>query len=240
MASSSAQVARPPSQSQLSERERRAAGRVELERTFEIGANLGLAARNLYFSRNPMLRWVVRKRHRKIIDILSQSPRPGIVLDFGIGWGTLLPALASLASSVKGVDIDPSNLRWARTLCEAMAITNVSLISVTPESPLSGVDTGSVDAIVAADVLEHVANLSGVLDEFDRILVPDGLVAVSVPTENALYHAAQWIMRREEGEDHHIQDPRQIEALVGKKFDIRHRQSLLGFFHVITCAKKKQ
>src|SRR2546430_7992277 len=40
---------------------------------------------------------------------------------------------------------------------------------------------GSFDAIVYADVLEHLADPLRVLSELDRYLAPDGFVIVSVP-----------------------------------------------------------
>ena len=47
--------------------------------------------------------------------------------------------------------------------------------------------TASVDAIVAAEVLEHVEPLAPVLARFHTWLRPGGQLLVSLPTENRLY-----------------------------------------------------
>ena len=40
---------------------------------------------------------------------------------------------------------------------------------------------GSVDKIICSEVLEHIENYQGVLQEISRVLKPNGLLAISVP-----------------------------------------------------------
>jgi SAM-dependent methyltransferase len=49
-------------------------------------------------------------------------------------------------------------------------------------APLPGLETRQrFDVIAAFDVLEHIPNLDGALDNLERLLVPGGLLAFTVP-----------------------------------------------------------
>ena len=49
------------------------------------------------------------------------------------------------------------------------------------------IGAGTVDVILAAEVLEHIEPLGPTLESFRRWLKPSGRLLVSLPTENALY-----------------------------------------------------
>jgi SAM-dependent methyltransferase len=81
-----------------------------------------------------------------------------------------------------GVDLV---LTAAKALVSELGLKDVSLY--TPPEADAAVAPGSVDLVIAAEVLEHVDDLPPTLTQFKTWLKPNGRLLVSLPTENALY-----------------------------------------------------
>lgn len=107
------------------------------------------------------------------------------VLDLGCGEGRHLIAL-SISEEVDaiGVDLSPSDLATAR---ERMA-------EFSSEVPVPGLfavlcgdalrlpfEDNSFDAVICSEVLEHIPDYRGALDELSRIIKPGGYFCTSVP-----------------------------------------------------------
>ena len=105
-----------------------------------------------------------------------------MVLDFGCGSGVLFRDSLRLFDRVIGVDLV---LAGAKVLVDELALERVELMS--PEYAATKVPEASIDVIVAAEVLEHVEDLSPTLVQFRKWLKPGGRLLVSLPTENDLY-----------------------------------------------------
>lgn len=141
-----------------------------------------------YLHRNPALRWMAWRRVTVIARRLRDSVKPGssaanrTVMDFGCGTGVMLEECSRDAAKVYGVDLV---LDSARLLVDEWKLDRVTLL--TPPEAAEKVPAGSVDVIVAAEVLEHVEPLAPALEQFQRWLAPGGTLLVSLPTENALY-----------------------------------------------------
>jgi SAM-dependent methyltransferase len=130
-----------------------------------------------YLHSNPLIRWLMWQRYRKIYNLAKLSSDDN-VLEFGCGLGLFLPTLASHCHTVKAIDLFP---QFAQFLCQRFQL-HVQFLS-----SLSEIQNRSIDLVVAADVLEHIASPDAVIQEFVRILSPDGRIIVSGPTENAFY-----------------------------------------------------
>jgi SAM-dependent methyltransferase len=139
-----------------------------------------------YLHRNPALRWMAWRRLEVVVDALKRlAPRKGsdsVVLDFGCGSGVLFRDTLARYDRVIGVDLV---LTAARALVSELKLDRVTLY--TPAEADSAVTPGSVDVLVAAEVLEHVDDLPPTLTQFKTWLKPGGRLLVSLPTENALY-----------------------------------------------------
>ena len=97
------------------------------------------------------------------------------VLDIGCGEGALGAALArEIGCEVWGVEIEPEPAAVAGEALERVIVGDARDVCR---------DLGSehFDAVVLADVLEHVAEPGPLLDEIARILAPDGVLVASVP-----------------------------------------------------------
>jgi 2-polyprenyl-3-methyl-5-hydroxy-6-metoxy-1,4-benzoquinol methylase len=139
-----------------------------------------------YLHRNPVLRWMAIRRLDVVADWLCEDLGPEArVLDFGCGTGVLLPVACGRAREVFATDLE---LGPASMLVEHCGLTNARMLE---PARLSEIEPGSLDAIVAAEVLEHIEELEPVFATFRRLLAPDGRLIVSLPTENALYRAGR-------------------------------------------------
>jgi SAM-dependent methyltransferase len=95
------------------------------------------------------------------------------VLDVGAGDGLLSRPLSERGWRVTAIEGDPEAARTSTRWCEAVVVANLD--RETPEL------TGPFDAIVYADVLEHLVSPPLVLAALNRCLALDGVVIVSVP-----------------------------------------------------------
>jgi predicted TPR repeat methyltransferase len=108
------------------------------------------------------------------------------VVDFGCGSGVLFEEASRVSTRVYGVDIV---LGAAATLVDRWGLSKVILL--TPDEAARRITPGSVDVILAGEVLEHVEPLDATLHLFRRWLHDRGVLLVTLPTEGALYRAGR-------------------------------------------------
>lgn len=99
------------------------------------------------------------------------------VLDIGCGPGSITIDLARLVPQghVTGVEYVPDPLQEARSLAAAQGVTNVSF-EIGDIHSLPFVN-GSFDVVHAHQVLQHIADPVGALQEMRRVTKPGGVVA---------------------------------------------------------------
>ena len=157
-----------------------------------------------YLHPNSLLRWMAWRRIDEVAALYRRyfpptAPNAGAtqVMDYGCGTGILFDELGQSAGRIYGVDLvlDP-----ARLLVDEWNLDKVTLMD--PDTASRLVATHSLDAIVAAEVLEHIDPLEGTLEFLRNRLKPGGKLLVSVPTENALYRLG----RRLAGFDDHYHE----------------------------------
>jgi ubiquinone/menaquinone biosynthesis C-methylase UbiE len=97
------------------------------------------------------------------------------VLDLGCGEGAFTAALAAHGAAAVGVEVAAEPLRRA-----AAAHPDLDCRLVDAASPLP-FDDASFDVVWAGEVLEHVVDVVGLLDELWRVLGPRGRLLVTTP-----------------------------------------------------------
>lgn len=120
--------------------------------------------------------------HRQIVDWVPERAR---VLDVGCSSGYLAQLLIETKHCrVTGIEAD-------RAAAERATARGLSVLVGSLEDPefLAAIPT-KYDAIIAADVLEHLARPDVLLAAFDNWLEPGGTIIVSVP------NVAAWEIRR--------------------------------------------
>jgi SAM-dependent methyltransferase len=128
-------------------------------------------------------------------DVLSKAPKPCEVVDVGCAYGNFLLMLhARLPRGdrvrLTGLDIDDRALAYGRAFSTTMsAYENCRFLHHDITRPLP-FDSASVDVVVAADVIEHLPDVSGAFREIARTLRPEGRLLVSTPLPDSLFKRA--------------------------------------------------
>lgn len=113
----------------------------------------------------------------------AADPAAGQTLfDFGCGTGILLPTWVGRGAKVWATDL---HMEMARTVARRFALENLTFVDAAKWA--EEIPDGSVDVIVAANVLEHVEDRPSLYKIFQKKLSPRGRLVVSGPTENAMY-----------------------------------------------------
>ena len=114
--------------------------------------------------------------------VLARMVEPGQrVLELGTGPGTVTRILHAKGCKVTGVEMDPETLATCAPCCERTVQANLE----DPQwaAPLAG---ESFDAIICADVLEHLRDPRPLLNQLHGFLKPGGSVLMSLPNASHL------------------------------------------------------
>ncbi len=115
---------------------------------------------------------------------LSAVPDGTRVLDVGCSTGYLAAELTVRGCRVVGVEADPEAAAEARERCDLVIVGDVEDPAVRDELPRD------MDAVLLADVLEHLRDPWAVLAALRETLAPGGRAVVSVP------NIGHWTARR--------------------------------------------
>jgi predicted TPR repeat methyltransferase len=111
--------------------------------------------------------------HRILIKLIRRFARPGgRLLDLGAAGGELGDAVRDHFSRTMGFEYEIANLPALRKRFDAAVITDLETLRRLPRE---------VDAIVLADVLEHLRDAPSLLRLIRDSLAPGGRLFVSVP-----------------------------------------------------------
>jgi SAM-dependent methyltransferase len=124
----------------------------------------------------------------RLDQALVDLPRSGRVLEIGCGAGRFLRALRRLRPELGLVGADVSRSALA-ILSETSPDIETRLVE---GASLPAVD-GEFDAVLAMDVLEHVADPDRMLAEVRRVLAPGGLFHLHVPCEGDPRSLWRWL-----------------------------------------------
>ena len=114
--------------------------------------------------------------------VLARMVEPGQrVLELGTGPGTVTRILHSKGCKVTGIEMDPETLATCAPFCERTILANLE----DPEwaTPLVG---EKFDAIICADVLEHLRDPRPLLAQLPAFLAEGGSVLMSLPNASHL------------------------------------------------------
>ena len=149
--------------------------------------------------------------YRAVLSVTRTTGLSGEVLDFGAGTGVLMGRLlaSGLSGTLTGADMLPrptgirDDIRWIQA-------------DLNEPTPLAD---ASFDAIVSAEVIEHLENPRAVFREFRRLLKPNGKLLLTTPNQESFRAFASLLLRG------HFVDfldgsyPAHITALVRKDFE---------------------
>jgi 2-polyprenyl-3-methyl-5-hydroxy-6-metoxy-1,4-benzoquinol methylase len=124
--------------------------------------------------------------------VLARMVEPGQrVLELGTGPGTVTRILHAKGCKVTGVEMDPDTLATCAPFCERTLQANLE--DPLWASPLAG---ETFDAIICADVLEHLRDPRPLLKQLHGFLKPGGSVLMSLPNASHLTVVASLLSGR--------------------------------------------
>ena len=135
--------------------------------------NTGTEATYVQFNDRPL------GGHRMLLEMV---PEGGRVLDVGCSGGYLAERLVARGASVVGIELDPVAAERARTICDQVLVGDVEEL----ELPFA---RGTFDAIVCADLIEHLRDPAAFLTRVRPLLRPGGRLALTTP------NVANWTIR---------------------------------------------
>ena len=115
---------------------------------------------------------VNRFRYRYYRDVL-EDPKGMKILDVGCGGGFLAEAFASDGADVYGLDLSPSSVQTAR---DHSANRGLCLHVVSGRAECLPYASRVFDAVVLADVLEHLEDFKTAIAESSRVLRQGGFL----------------------------------------------------------------
>jgi len=120
------------------------------------------------------------------------------VLDGGCGTGFFMNILDEMGAKTVGIDIIPTNVILAKNNVPR-ATTVASDIEILPFK------SKTFDLILCTEVLEHCWNDMKALNDFYRVLKPNGILVLTVPNINYKYSLLEvWLSRIFGKLSHHV------------------------------------
>ena len=136
---------------------------------------------------NPLRYWYFR-------SILREDPKGIRLLDAGCGGGFLAEAFAADGAEVLGLDL---SFRSARTARDHAAREGLRVRVVSGRAEHLPFPAAAFDAVLLADLLEHLDDYRAALAESCRVLRPGGLLLYETANRTLLSRiGAVWVMER--------------------------------------------
>ncbi len=123
-----------------------------------------------------------RHTRKSMLGALGELSPQATVADIGCSSGYLLEDLDIRfpEATLIGVDMIASGLRKAHALVPRARLLRADACDLP-------IENASVDAVLSANLLEHIANDRRALSEMRRVLRPNGVAVVVVPTGSSTY-----------------------------------------------------
>ncbi|RJS81948.1 class I SAM-dependent methyltransferase [Methanophagales archaeon] len=123
------------------------------------------------------------RRYETIISLIGDDLQKGKVLDVGSAQGYLTVMLLSKKYDVISLDISPLRVIKVKDRAANRGLNPNCIAADALDLPFVN---GSLDVIVAGEVLEHLTEPEKALNEFYRILKPKGILIVTVPNDEKI------------------------------------------------------
>ena len=176
-----------------------------------------------YSHQNPLINWLFWQRLYKAMNYLERNAPYEHILDFGCGSGVMLPFLCRISTHVTAMDIDL--LPFERINRQRPFPANLEVFNA-QEVKLTNLPQSSFDMIVATDVLEHVDDLPGTLNDMRALLKPNGQIIISGPTENIFYKIGRALAGPEYSGDYHERSILEVKNLLARQMQVVHIATL--------------
>lgn len=146
------------------------------------------------------------------------------ILDFGGGSGAFAKGLCNKFSKVDIIDLDASD---AKCIKQHLKLDNLQII----EDDINNYkNENKYDVIVATDVLEHFPVTSVPVEFIKKNIETNGLLVVSLPTENYIYRLGRIVVNKKKPADHYFDSKTILQHLENNNFEILEKRFAPNFF----------
>ncbi|MDA1036163.1 MAG: class I SAM-dependent methyltransferase [Chloroflexi bacterium] len=122
----------------------------------------------------------------RTLSDMGITPGHGVAVDFGCGAGRITLPLARHFDQVTGLDVSPEMADLARTYLAGAPNASIDVI----EGESIPLPDNSVDFLWSWAVFQHLPSnnlMERILDEVCRVLKPNGVLFIEVPTLTGMY-----------------------------------------------------
>ena len=159
-----------------------------------------------YLHQNPLIREILWRRYETVYKLASLKAAM-TVCEFGCGIGAFLPTLAEAVKNVYAVDLFP---QYAQALAEKLEL------DVTFAEDMSKIPDGSLDIIIAVEVMEHLDDPDAYTQLFAQKLKPGGHLIMSGPTETWFYKFGRFLIGYNKYHDYHEFNAYQLRRIIAE------------------------
>ncbi len=175
------------------------------------------------YYRKPLVGYLYRKRINIGLRLLGNS-RVESALEVGYGAGAVLLALAPIACTMHGIDLDAEPAAVMRTLethGHRATLKKGSVYSLP-------YDDGAFDLVVSFSVFEHLHEYDRALREVARVLAPGGHFLLGMPAVNRMMELGFRAIGFKGIEDHHVTTPQSVAREFGGAGFVVEKKRYLG------------
>lgn len=154
----------------------------------------GHYARKQLFCRSRLIGWSHRRRFETGIRLAGRLAGQRL-LDYGCGDGTFLALLMAEATApalALGVEVDDDQVQDCRARYGGEGRLSFLKVDALNEAE----HKHAFDGVVCMEVLEHVVDPTPIFERWRWLVVPGGIILVSVPVETGLALALKQTVRR--------------------------------------------
>lgn len=119
-----------------------------------------------------------------LLDVIQPC---AMLVEVGVGTGSLLSTLSQRAASLIGIDHSPAMIELARQRVAELGLANVELrLGEMSHLP---VGNGQAETVILNMVLHHAPDPAGVFLEISRVLAPAGVLVIA----DLVRHEQEWV-----------------------------------------------
>jgi SAM-dependent methyltransferase len=116
------------------------------------------------------------------------AARPILALDVGCGDGAATAVAIERCRLVPGAEVKMIGLDWSRLALDRARARGIAVARAAVDGAGLPLASASVDVVIMSELIEHLVDPDGALEEAARVLVPGGTLLLSTPNLAAWYN----------------------------------------------------
>ena len=123
-----------------------------------------------------------------LAEAASSAARPLVAVDIGCGDGAATAVAMARCKLTSGANVTLIGLDWSSAALDLARRRGVRVARAAIDGAGLPLARASVDVVIMSELIEHLVDTDGALEEAARILVPGGTLLLSTPNLAAWYN----------------------------------------------------